>query len=30
MYIGNGLYVDAVYQVKTITYSIEDEDPSVI
>ena len=30
IYLGNALYIDAVYQIKTITYSIESEDSSII
>jgi hypothetical protein len=30
IYLGNALYIDAVYQIKTITYSIESEDSSIV
>lgn len=30
IYLGNALFIDAVYQIKTITYCLEKEDASVI
>jgi hypothetical protein len=30
IYLGNALFIDAVYQIKTITYCLENEDASVI